>query len=68
VAIGEIGLGGEVRPVSQVERRIREAEKLGFKRCLLAQGNLKEWNGAGEIEIIGVKKVREALNKAVNQK
>jgi DNA repair protein RadA/Sms len=68
VAIGEIGLGGEVRPVSQVERRIREAQKLGFKRCLLAQGNLKEWNGAGEIEIIGVKKVREALNKAVNQK
>ncbi len=68
VAIGEIGLGGEVRPVSQVERRIREAQKLGFKRCLLAQGNLKECNGVGEIEIIGVKKVREALNKAVNQK
>ncbi len=68
VAIGEIGLGGEVRPVNQIERRIREVQKLGFKRCLLAQGNLKEWDGTGQVEIIGVTRVKDALNKAVNRK
>ncbi|RKY69433.1 MAG: DNA repair protein RadA [Candidatus Latescibacterota bacterium] len=68
VAIGEIGLGGEVRPVNQIDRRIREVQKLGFKRCLLAQGNLKEWDGSGEIEIVGVARVKDALNKAVSRK
>jgi len=39
VAIGEVGLGGEVRAVSNVEKRLREAEKLGFQRAFLAHGN-----------------------------
>ena len=33
VALGEIGLGGEIRPVNQVERRVAEASSLGFERC-----------------------------------
>jgi DNA repair protein RadA/Sms len=39
--LGEIGLGGEIRPVSYAERRISEALKLGFNKILLPKGNLK---------------------------
>ena len=39
--LGEIGLTGEVRPVSRAEERIREGLKMGFKRCILPEGNLK---------------------------
>ena len=35
VAIGEVGLGGELRPVSQAERRVAEARRLGFRRAIL---------------------------------
>ncbi|MGB8658224.1 MAG: DNA repair protein RadA [Candidatus Zixiibacteriota bacterium] len=62
VLIGEVGLGGEVRAVGQIERRIKEAEKLGFKRCLLPQGNLKGLNQNSGIKIIGVKSIHEAIN------
>lgn len=62
VLIGEVGLGGEVRAVSQIERRIKEAEKLGFKRCVIPHGNLKGLNQKFEVEIIGVKSIGETLN------
>lgn len=38
VLIGELGLGGQIRPVSQVELRLREAYKLGFKRAIVPKG------------------------------
>ena len=38
VLIGEVGLGGQVRPVSQIELRLKEAAKLGFKRALVPKG------------------------------
>ena len=38
VLLGEIGLGGELRPVTRTFARIREAEKLGFERCILPAG------------------------------
>ncbi|MDZ7331113.1 MAG: DNA repair protein RadA [candidate division KSB1 bacterium] len=41
VLIGEIGLAGEIRPVPQIERRISEAEKLGFKQVILPSANAK---------------------------
>ncbi len=41
VAVGEIGLGGEVRTVSQIEKRVQEAAKLGFQRIILPKNNLK---------------------------
>ncbi|MBI6545588.1 MAG: DNA repair protein RadA, partial [Cyanobacteria bacterium NC_groundwater_1444_Ag_S-0.65um_54_12] len=40
VAIGEIGLGGEVRSTTQLEARLKEAVKLGFKRAILPTGNV----------------------------
>ncbi|MAT40097.1 MAG: DNA repair protein RadA [Ectothiorhodospiraceae bacterium] len=45
--IGELGLGGEVRSVSNIEKRISEAEKLGFTRILIPAGNIKETRKRG---------------------
>ena len=54
IMVGEIGLGGEIRPVSQVERRVAEARSLGFKRCLVSSSNLKGWKHPKDMEVIGV--------------
>ena len=54
VALGEIGLGGEIRPVNQVERRVAEAHSLGFERCIVARSNLKGWKRPEGMEVIGV--------------
>ncbi|NJD89979.1 MAG: DNA repair protein RadA [Geobacter sp.] len=62
--LGEVGLSGEVRAVSQPEIRIREAVKLGFTRCILPYGSLKQVKVKG-IELVGVKKVDEALAAAL---
>ncbi len=71
VALGEVGLSGEVRSISQIPLRIREAEKLGFKRCLIPRGNLKDLSkpvllkaGKEKIKVIGVEKIQEALEFA----
>lgn len=61
VAVGEIGLGGEIRTISHIEKRIREAAKLGFKRIITPQNNLKSLKPNGEIEIIGVDRIEQAL-------
>ena len=64
VAMGEIGLGGEVRPVSQVERRIAEARSLGFERCLVARSNLKGLKKLDGMEVVGVGCLEAAENLA----
>ena len=62
VAIGEIGLGGEIRSVLRIEDRIREAERLGFTRCLIPHSSLKELDPKRfKIKIIGVRDIVEAL-------
>lgn len=59
---GEIGLSGEIRPVSRIMQRISEAQKLGFKRFVLPMYNLKGLDIKHlEIELIPVKKVEEAF-------
>ncbi|MCJ7507777.1 MAG: DNA repair protein RadA [candidate division Zixibacteria bacterium] len=68
VVIGEVGLSGEIRTVDQRERRIKEAEKLGFKRCILSQGNLKEIENKFSIQVIGVKEINETFKKLFIQK
>lgn len=62
---GEVGLSSEVRSVSQAVMRVREAEKLGFKRCVLPQNNLKTdaaWKDV-KIELLGVETVKQTLEK-----
>ncbi len=61
VMIGEVGLGGEIRPVTHVDRRIREAAKLGFKRAIFPEYNRKGLNIDEDIELVGVKDVYDSL-------
>ena len=62
VAIGEVGLTGEVRAVNMIEKRVKEAEKLGFKKCIIPENNKKLLKDTYKLDIIGVKNVIEALN------
>lgn len=65
VVFGEVGLTGEVRGVSRVDQRVKEAEKLGFRRVILPEKSLKGWTAPSGIEIIGVSTVSEALKAAL---
>lgn len=59
-AFGEVGLGGELRPVGGQEIRLRELEKLGFTRCALpAKGLSKGVRSASKLELVGVESVLE---------
>ncbi len=63
VIIGEVGLTGEVRRVNMIEKRIKESEKLGFKKCIIPESNKKLLKDNFKLDIIGVKDVQEALKK-----
>ncbi len=60
VVFGEVGLGGEVRGISQPEVRVKESSRLGFKRCLLPKQNQDKMKGVKGIELIGVRTIQEA--------
>lgn len=61
VAIGEVGLTGEVRAVNMIEKRLKEAEKLGFKRCIIPESNKKLLKETYKLDIIGVRNINEAI-------
>jgi len=60
VAVGEVGLSGELRAVSQLDRRVAEAARLGFKRCLVPKASTKISPPKG-IELMPVSTLREAI-------
>lgn len=60
-AVGEVGLSGELRSVGQVERRLAEAAKLGFKRCLLPASVAKRSLARSGVEVISAATLAEAL-------
>jgi DNA repair protein RadA/Sms len=62
VAIGEVGLTGEVRAVNMIEKRIKEVEKMGFKKCIIPESNKKLLKDNYKLDIIGVKNILEAIN------
>lgn len=62
VVIGEVGLGGEIRPVPHVEKRIKEAAKLGFTRAIYPEYHQKGLEIDEQIELIGVKNIHDSLN------
>ncbi len=64
VIIGEVGLTGEVRRVSLIEKQLKEAEKLGFKKCIIPENNKKLLKENFKLDIIGVKNIKDAM-KAV---
>lgn len=65
VVFGEIGLTGEVRGVSRIDQRVKEAQKLGFRRVIMPEKSLKGWTHPAGMEIIGVNTVSEALAAAL---
>ncbi len=66
VVVGEVGLSGEVRSVTQIEKRIQESAKLGFKKIVIPKNNTRGLKVETEIEIVGVKKVNQALEELLN--
>ena len=62
VVCGEVGLTGEVRAISQITQRIKEAERLGFTQCILPKKNMKGQSGSSKIQLIGVESVKEAID------
>ena len=66
IAIGEVGLTGEIRTVNSLEKRIKEADKMGFKTCLVSESSIKQIKFKGNINVIGVKNIRDAINVTLN--
>jgi DNA repair protein RadA/Sms len=62
VIFGEVGLAGEVRGATQAAMRVREAQQLGFTRCVVPDGNLAAADVPKGMQVIGVKTVADALD------
>ena len=60
--IGEVGLAGEVRAVNQMDRRVAECARMGFKLCIVPKTNMKQLGTQKDIKVIGVDNVREAMS------
>ena len=61
MAVGEISLTGELRPISSIEKMIREGAKMGFKRCIVPGKNIKKLQIQESIEVIGVESLMDAI-------
>lgn len=62
VILGEVDLAGRVRAVPNIQRLVKEAERLGFNRVLLPVGNLEKAQQSTNMEVIGVGSLEEALS------
>ncbi|MEK6699066.1 MAG: DNA repair protein RadA [Nitrospirota bacterium] len=66
VVMGEVGLAGEVRAISQAEARLKDAAKLGFTRCILPAVNVEKIEKSAalkKMELLGVRTVEEAMER-----
>jgi len=66
VAFGEVGLSGEIRPVPNGEERLREAATHGFVRAIVPKANAPKRAKIGDLEVIGVERLSEALGHAMS--
>jgi DNA repair protein RadA/Sms len=68
IVIGEVGLGGEVRGVSRIETRLKEAIHMGFKRCILPKKNVKSISSSlsEKIKLVGVDLVDQAIKEILS--
>ncbi len=57
----KLDLLGEVRSVNMIEKRIKEAEKLGYKTCIIPESNKKLLKENFKLDIIGVKNINDAM-------
>jgi len=58
---GEVGLTGEIRPISHLETRLAETSKMGFTKCLIPYSNLKRMTKKTKLELIGIRDVQQAM-------
>jgi DNA repair protein RadA/Sms len=63
LVLGEVGLAGEVRAVSQPEIRLAEAARLGFERALVPAANARHAEAPPGLELVGVETVADALDR-----
>ena len=62
IIFGEVGLTGEIRAVNQVQQRINEAAKMGFKKAIIPHGNLEGLSRPDGFTVVGLKHVDEMLS------
>jgi DNA repair protein RadA/Sms len=60
-----VGLSGELRAVAQLERRLAEAARLGFKKCIIPKVGADAINHPKDIEVIAVGTLREAVGRGL---
>ncbi|MCD7742658.1 MAG: DNA repair protein RadA [Ruminococcus sp.] len=64
ISFGEIGLAGELRGVSRTQQRIREAQRLGFKKCVISSSSLKSIDKSDiTIEVVGANTIAQAFSE-----
>ncbi|MBB6451428.1 DNA repair protein RadA/Sms [Geomicrobium halophilum] len=68
VAIGEVGLTGEIRRVSRIQERVNESAKLGFERCIIPSKNMGGWKTPDHMHCIGVGTLEEALDVMLEER
>ena len=66
VVLGEVGLGGEIRSVGYIEKRIQEAEKLGFENVIVPKNNIKNLKTKNNIKLISVDNISEAIDSVLS--
>ena len=64
-AIGEVGLTGEIRAVSQLSQRLAEVRRLGFDRCVIPRSGTKEIKAPDGLELLRARNIREAIAVAL---
>ena len=67
VIVGEIGLSGEIRAVNNIEKRIKESEKLGFKRIIVPVSDKIDKTQFKNIEVIQVSRLLDAITACVSK-
>ena len=67
IIIGEVGLSGEIRAVNNIEKRIKEAQKLGFRKVIIPDANKNFRENIDGIEIVTVKRLIDAITSCVSK-
>lgn len=67
VIVGELGLSGEIRAINNLDKRIKEAEKLGFKKIIVPESNTIKKDNFKEISVIPVKRLMDAITACVGK-
>ena len=65
--VGEVGLGGEIRTIHQIEKRIAEAQKLGFKQLILPRNNAQQARNRKDIILTEVETIEEAMRAMMHR-